>query len=83
MSRDTKDGGPAFVGDGWSVDGVQAIRGGGLTVRDWFAGQALVAIGAADMRSEMPIVPETMARNAYALADAMMAERAKGADGHG
>ena len=78
------NGGPAFPiplnpGESYTEHG----KADGMTLRDWFAGQALVAIGAADMRSEMPIVPETMARNAYALADAMIAERAKGVDSHG
>ena len=75
------DGGPAFVGDAWAVDGVQERKGGGLTVRDWFAGQALIAIGASDVRSEAPSAPEAWAGNAYALADAMLAERAKATKG--
>ncbi len=42
----------------------------GMTLRDWFAGQALHMI-----RSDLTY--EFIARQAYAMADAMLAERAK------
>ena len=82
MSGESKEGGPAFPCNVMAVNpvtGEQVVRWQeqGLTMRDWFAGQALVAIGTADVRSEEPSVPETWARNAYALADAMLTERAK------
>lgn len=52
----------------------------GMTLRDWFAGQALAAVirqCATDtgVRKDGPEVH--FARKAYALADAMLAERAK------
>lgn len=53
----------------------------GLTLRDWFAGQALPTIieGARKIliaTEQMPSA-DRMARAAYVLADAMLAERAK------
>jgi hypothetical protein len=57
-------------------DGLLADAGqSGMSLRDWFAGQALAGIVAgteADDETE-----ETCARYAYLYADAMMAERSK------
>lgn len=63
---DIDDGGPAFPG---------VLRGtyGGMTLRDWFAGQALcgwVSDPAIDSNQE-----EGVARICYALADAMIQAR--------
>lgn len=50
----------------------------GMTLRDWFAGQALAVIGgmyaegATEIRDHLEV-----ANMAYTLADAMLAERAK------
>jgi hypothetical protein len=44
----------------------------GMALRDWFAGQALVAFGT------YPAHFTQRASDAYAQADAMLAERAKG-----
>lgn len=62
------DGGPAFpVGN-------DIIQGGaGMTLRDWFAGQALAGILVNDGKSS----PLAYAAWAYDLADAMLIERAK------
>jgi hypothetical protein len=75
------DGGPAFpqqLSDG------QCERGGtkhfgraGMTLRDWFAGQAMIALGSSDVRSEEMPNYNVWAKNAFDLADAMLAERAK------
>ena len=46
----------------------------GMTLRDWFAGQALVGILANQGPS---LVTDVRARNAYTMADAMLAERSK------
>lgn len=43
----------------------------GMTLRDHFAGQAIVGIEADGVAYD----PATVARDAYALADAMLAER--------
>jgi hypothetical protein len=49
-----------------------------MTLRDWFAGQALAGLIA---RSEHPGSmgePKEISNDAYRIADAMLAERAKG-----
>ena len=64
---------PAFPSDGNSMD--QRSRVMGMTLRDYFAGQAIVGLSAApstDGRSY-----KSMAEDAYKQADAMLAERAK------
>ena len=73
MSMD--DGGPAFpVPDSMPGDG----QGGhGMTLRDWFAGQALAGsiangIGIGD---EDPITLKDFAEDAYRYADAMLKVR--------
>lgn len=50
----------------------------GMTLRDWFAGHAIEASWALAMEfARSPEEPETFAaRQAYAIADAMLAERA-------
>lgn len=64
------DAGPAFP---WGSDGFTA---GGLSIRDWFAGQALAGICA---HEEMGNADSTaQARWAYSSADAMIAARSKG-----
>lgn len=55
-------------------------RFGGLSLRDWFAGQALPAIIAAMSAGQHSVDPdhspeETIAKDAYLLADAMLAQR--------
>jgi len=49
--------------------------GAGMTLRDWFAGQALITL------SEQLVVgeenPRLLAKCAYDIADAMLAERSK------
>lgn len=88
-----KDGGPAFPGFEHYVamredskGPVQVVTGqphGGISVRDYFAGQALQGI----MANPEPIggqtnytvgeVPAAIARAAYQQADAMLVERSK------
>ena len=65
MSEKINDGGAAFPG--WESQ----IRPG-MTLRDWFAGQALATINSGGS-------PEWKAVIAYMQADAMLAQRAKGA----
>lgn len=47
----------------------------GMTLRDWFAGQALAM--AAPAYVNLPESAEILARRCFAVADAMLAERAK------
>jgi hypothetical protein len=80
--NEIKDGGWAFpqqsvwVGDAGDEAFVSAFPG--MSLRDWFAGQAL----AGQMASEGYAVglrgPKTSAARAYEFADAMIAERDKG-----
>lgn len=72
MSNKIKDGGEAFPA-GYGKDG--------MSLRDWFAGMALQGMLAANS----PCMPEVsdknvdaiLARESYASADAMIAERQK------
>ncbi len=66
----TNDGGPAFP-----YFSPECGRSHGMTLRDYFAAQAIVGmIGVDDLKPHhLPIV----AGYAYTLADAMLAERAK------
>ncbi|TIR34529.1 MAG: hypothetical protein E5X35_07375 [Mesorhizobium sp.] len=74
------DGGPAFPGaylaypkDG-PCEGV-VVAEGGMSLRDWFAGQALAGDLAATPNCRPSIIGS--AERAYAYADAMIAERRK------
>lgn len=62
-----------YVHPGYRVaeNGTNLGCGQGISLRDWFAGQALAAIADNDE------IREAIAFDAYALADAMMAERAR------
>lgn len=76
------DGGFAFPNpDVFRPDGQHAAGGHyGMSLRDWFAGQAVGAIissFATDFREDGETIPQLFARKAYAIADAMLAERAK------
>ena len=53
-----------------------AESSGGMTLRDWFAGQAVNGMMSAEGEDVIYALPQVAAR-AYALADAMLAERAK------
>jgi hypothetical protein len=95
-SNTPNDGGPAFPGtksvtatcpDSGRVQETYTIPHGGMSLRDWFAGQALAGIIAtthADLKSDGVDVMygETddggdVAHEAYAIADAMLAARNK------
>lgn len=105
MTEPTKkdDGGPAFpvidVSQEWNsdageYDGVKTeVVASGMTLRDCFAGQALMGLLACDrfvteiseagvewnitQAEERIVHPRLFARTAYAIADAMLKERAK------
>lgn len=68
MSDPQKDGGPAFAAD--SSDKPWPSQEG-MTLRDWFAGQALAGL------DPFAVNPQSAAQRAYNQADAMLAERAK------
>ena len=70
------DGGPAFPRAGLKLAGGVDPSTNGMTLRDWFAGQAMTGVLAlqdADERSY-----ENLAMHCYAFADAMLAAREKG-----
>lgn len=71
MSTPINDGGPAFPDDRSQV---------GRTLRDWFAGQALIGILLApgQLGAEAQSNPDKAACWAYGQADAMIAARGKG-----
>jgi hypothetical protein len=72
-----KDGGPAFP---WEDDSPHGkVIGRGMTLRDYFAGQALagslgVVVGAPSSAKD-PKALQTVAVFCYAMADAMLAAR--------
>ena len=70
-----KNGGPAFPHFQFTENGkIEICPQGGMTLRDYFAGQALAGFCAAphDLRNKND---ETMAKGAFEAADAMLAER--------
>lgn len=70
------DGGPAFPLPDSSSSFNSSLNGGidGMSLRDWFAGQALAGVLAFNSVASQP---ETVAVLAYLMADAMLAHRAK------
>ena len=75
----TKDGGPAFPHSAElhpSTGDVHTPQGFGMSLRDWFAGQAAsTLLDTARVDSRKVDFPEHIATLAYAFADAMLAER--------
>ena len=74
MSTPKNDGGPAFPGPSdYNQDGTPVWGGAtGMTLRDWFAGQALVGMMA---NPEVIVSEEDVARIVYRYADAVLEER--------
>lgn len=73
----SEDGGPAFPlqltvasGMGGIIELKEKNQNAGMSLRDWFAGQAL-----AGMLRGIGAPPEAMAQDAYLLADAILAAR--------
>jgi len=78
------DGGPAFPQHGWTSNPEVLERmknQGGMTLRDWFAGQILSGMAASQYWSEnfqnMEAMLNDATRTAYAAADSAMKARAK------
>ncbi|MEC5289433.1 MULTISPECIES: hypothetical protein [unclassified Aurantimonas] len=76
-TKTPNDGGPAFP-EAVAISPTGYLYQGkdGMTLRDWFAGQALAAQGPGAEYGDK-ITPEAYAKAAYAIADAMLAERLK------
>jgi hypothetical protein len=62
------DGGPAFPRPSMATDD-------GMTLRDWFAGQAMAGIMGNSGINHGIYPPDEAARNCYAIADAMLGAR--------
>ena len=65
-----EDGGPAFP-----TTAGQTVYSHGMTLRDWFAGQALAGMAATDDADSR--FYSDLARSAYRYADAMIEARSK------
>jgi hypothetical protein len=83
MTTERKDGGPAFPPNAGWRDNDPDCRG--LSMRDWFAGQALQAFMAWSLNQpphgdgdNAQKAAKRYARAAYVVADAMLSERQKG-----
>jgi len=72
MSDEPKDGGPAFPSAADTAEGHQ-MKDYGMSLRDWFAGQALAGMDHDDDNLDR----WALAKAAYNIADAMLVVRAK------
>lgn len=78
---ESENGGPAFPTDSAGRVGAFTWHYEGLSMRDWFAGQALagyIAASAVEAMFDTNASHEEAACRSYQLADAMLAERQKG-----
>lgn len=80
MNNQTNDGGPAFPSEievpnyrgSGAIGETITVKQRGMSLRDWFAGQALMAVF--DYNTEAG-VEMNIARSAYRMADAMLKAR--------
>lgn len=82
MNDDQYDGGPAFpqhIPVSQRVDSIEGYlkHAGGMTLRDWFAGQALIGVLKARNGFLVDVGTENVAPWAYQVANAMLKERAR------
>ena len=77
MSDQKPENPPAFPGTWWDQNSAGENQARecwpGMTLRDWFAGQALAGMVAGSRGLDITI--EQFATESYSLADAMLAER--------
>ena len=77
MSEERKDGGAAFAAMGVGPAG-DIYHEHGMSLRDWFAGQAFVGmLSARSFLSNNEVDGDMLVATAFAFADAMLAERSK------
>lgn len=73
-----KDGGPAFPTDLYETKDGRAFNSPGISIRDYFAAKAMQAHLSNSKTTEHPAFDrEGLVKEAYELADAMIAEREK------
>ena len=79
---DHNDGGPAFplgTSSNSEAEHMMAVGTGGMSLRDWFAGQALAGIEAASAHPDVDLTIDPdfdmTASYCYRMADAMLAAR--------
>ena len=72
MSSQIEDGGPAFPHVDVCPDTGKVTNYSGMTLRDWFAGQAMRVL-LEDPKTRIP--QDYIAMNAYYMADAMLVAR--------
>ena len=79
MSIERNDGGPAFPSVLYSHERAENWSTDGMSLRDWFAGQALLGILSGPASRERVPMSEWFdaPEQAYKLADTMLAERSK------
>lgn len=67
----------AFPVDRYTQGGIKSGHGQGMSLRDWFAGQALAGIIANPSLADMltPNYIKQYAESSYSIADAMLEER--------
>jgi hypothetical protein len=75
-----KDGGPAFAAKVWQTDmsgsnwsTASEVNWPGMSLRDWFAGQALAGMCGGEPGAHL--IPDAAAFGAYEYADAMLRAR--------
>lgn len=84
MSEEKKidDGGPAFPHTVKNDDGTYFACESGISIRDWFAGQALAGLLSHSFEDGSDFLhetgPDAAAYQAYRMADAMLAARKAG-----
>ena len=78
MAEQIKDGGPAFPGPSFTRGGNPNGHAMGMSLRDWFAGQALAGIYANSGDDSPAGAHGRCAKEAYDAADAMLATRTAG-----
>ncbi|MGV2099011.1 hypothetical protein [Rhizobium sp. 21-4511-3d] len=76
MTKHIPTGGPAFPVECNIVSGYRDDSG--MTLRDWFAGKALMGLMASERATDdAQYQPDMAADRAYRMADAMLAEKFK------
>lgn len=72
------EGGQAFPSEGGGMSGLHPHPG--MTLREWYAGQALIGLIASYGPTSAQFAPETDANRAFEYADAMLARARKERD---